>query len=242
MSLPADQVNPPKCARLSCDNTTSKCARPRGGIIWKKYCCPSCQEPKHKGISKYHFDAVPPVCTNPKCTKLVKSRDRIHTGWNKYCSSSCQRSMIPNITHTPETKKRLSNASLTLWENRSPGERDFIFSKSRKSRFTLKEYKFLSGKLIYVMGNEPKALDELLLNYKEAEIIAGDELSLAMPYIRLDGKKGRYYPDIYIPKDNLIIEVKSVWTYAGTDEKLKINRLKEQACLAAGYNFRFMIY
>lgn len=106
----------------------------------------------------------------------------------------------------------------------------------------MKEYTFLSGKKIYVMGNEPKALDELLLTYHENEIIAGDELSLAIPYTRLDGKKGRYYPDIYIPKDNLIIEVKSVWTFAGTDEKLKINRLKQQACLDAGYNFKFMIF
>ena len=36
----------------------------------------------------------------------------------------------------------------------------------------------------------------------------------------------RYYPDFYIPKDNLIIEVKSMWTYKIDLEK---NLAKQKA-------------
>jgi len=43
---------------------------------------------------------------------------------------------------------------------------------------------------------------------------------------------------MYIEKDNLIIEVKSLWTY---NKYKEINLLKQKACIEAGYNFKFMI-
>ena len=57
-----------------------------------------------------------------------------------------------------------------------------------------------------------------------------------------DNKKHRYYPDLYIPKDNLIIEVKSQWTYNSQQKWYNTNLLKRQACIAAGYKFKFMIF
>ena len=47
-----------------------------------------------------------------------------------------------------------------------------------------------------------------------------------------------YHPDIYIPTDNLLIEVKSWWTLR---ENYEINRLKQLAALAAGYRFQFWV-
>jgi hypothetical protein len=52
-------------------------------------------------------------------------------------------------------------------------------------------------------------------------------------------KKRKYYPDIYIEKENLIIEVKSLWTMNKYFEK---NMMKQKACWDAGYNFIFMIF
>ena len=50
-----------------------------------------------------------------------------------------------------------------------------------------------------------------------------------------------YYPDFYIPSENLIVEVKSTWTFAHPDKYDK-NIAKRDACLAAGYNFEFYIF
>jgi len=56
--------------------------------------------------------------------------------------------------------------------------------------------------------------------------------------LRKDKKRHRYFPDIFIPKDELIIEVKSDYTY---EVDCKTNHLKKQACLDKGYNFWFAI-
>jgi hypothetical protein len=53
-----------------------------------------------------------------------------------------------------------------------------------------------------------------------------------------DGRNRVYYPDIYIPKDNRIVEVKSQWTY---DRFLDQNLAKQSAVMNAGYNFDFYI-
>ena len=44
-------------------------------------------------------------------------------------------------------------------------------------------------------------------------------------YSDIDGKKHRYYCDIYIPSENKIIEVKSTWTYK---KELHMNILKSE--------------
>ena len=51
-------------------------------------------------------------------------------------------------------------------------------------------------------------------------------------------RKRKYIPDFYIPKDKLIIEVKSTFTYGLHKEQ---NFAKKDATIAAGYNFEFLI-
>ena len=45
--------------------------------------------------------------------------------------------------------------------------------------------------------------------------------------------------NIYIEAENLIIEVKSTWTYK---TKLEQNLAKQKACVDGGYKFYFMIF
>lgn len=47
-----------------------------------------------------------------------------------------------------------------------------------------------------------------------------------------------YYPDFYLPKYNLIVEIKSTYTYNYDVNK---NILKEDSCIKKGYNFLFII-
>ena len=57
-------------------------------------------------------------------------------------------------------------------------------------------------------------------------------------YQNSKGKTSRYYPDIYIPKENLIIEVKSQYTIK---QNINVNIRKREACLNSGINFKYMI-
>jgi len=106
-------------------------------------------------------------------------------------------------------------------------------------RYKWKDYTLPSGKVIKVQGYEPKALDELLKTYHEDEIITSRKDIPAIWYFTEDGKKHRYYADIWIPKENLIIEVKSTYTY---EIQKEINLLKEEATLKNKFNFKLMIY
>lgn len=53
-----------------------------------------------------------------------------------------------------------------------------------------------------------------------------------------NNKTRRYYPDIYIPSQNKIIEVKSDYTYNKTLEQ---NKCKMKKCVEDGINFEFWI-
>ncbi len=58
-------------------------------------------------------------------------------------------------------------------------------------------------------------------------------------YYDNENVKHYYFPDIFISKDNKIIEVKSTWTYKC---KKETNLLKKEACEKQGYIFEFWIY
>ncbi|HRW21423.1 MAG TPA: hypothetical protein P5509_05575, partial [Bacteroidales bacterium] len=93
-----------------------------------------------------------------------------------------------------------------------------------------------------LQGYEPQVLDKLLQTYSEDDIIVGiKEIINTIGIIRYKFKNNehRYYPDFYIKSTNTIIEVKSQWTFDKWREK---NIAKQKACLAQGFNFKFIIY
>ena len=101
------------------------------------------------------------------------------------------------------------------------------------------EYTLPSGKIIKLQGYEPQVFDELLKIYNENEILYKKGSVPQIWYIDKNNKRHRYFPDFYIPKDNLIIEVKSTFTY---NKELEKNLLKEKSAREGGYNFRMWIW
>lgn len=97
---------------------------------------------------------------------------------------------------------------------------------------------FIFQFIFNVQGNENYALDLLLRNYEEEDIVTvRSEIPKVIYEVKF--KKHRYFPDIYIPKDNLIIEVKSLWTYK---HKLFINILKALAVRKLGFQYEVWIF
>ncbi len=165
---------------------------------------------------------------------------------------------MKNRVVSPKTKKKISEGLTKSWEKGLYNKEDLkikrqktifekhgvihisqvpeIHKKQQKHRF--KKYSMPSGKIVNIQGYENYALDYLLKTYKEEQLCVDRKTT---PKIKYKNETGEhlYYPDIFIPKENLIIEVKSDWTYKMELEK---NLLKKQATIETGYNFQFLIF
>jgi hypothetical protein len=129
-----------------------------------------------------------------------------------------------------------------------------VRSKSARSNSIGKEYTLPSGNIIFVRGYENYVLDSLFADrYLEDQIITDDHFKFrksAIPtfsYVDVARHLMKYFPDIYIPHENRIIEVKSEWWWDGAGSKKYASRLennlrKQKAVVEADYNYEVWIY
>ena len=114
-----------------------------------------------------------------------------------------------------------------------------ISERCSQNSYKLKSFTFPCGNTIQVQGYEPFLLDILVKEeYTLADIIT-KRTDVPVIWYQYNNKESRYYCDAYIPKTNTIYEVKSTWTYKKDIDK---NKIKQQACLDAGYNFEFYVF
>jgi len=95
-----------------------------------------------------------------------------------------------------------------------------------------------SGKKIFLQGYEPNGYKLLLSEgYEEGDILYR---KVDMPKIMyyFEGMERRYYPDFFIEKENLIIEIKCKYTYEIEKNK---NDIKFTSTKNLGYNHRLII-
>lgn len=139
---------------------------------------------------------------------------------------------------SPHIKKKIKETTFKNYGVCNPGQTPTVFerSKYKKSWHT---YILPSGKEIKLQGYEPKVMDILLASYNEDEILFKRSKVPEVWYLKSETNTWhRYFCDFYIPKDNLIVEVKSKYIY----EKYLITNLdKQDACLQLGYNYRLII-
>ena len=148
---------------------------------------------------------------------------------------------VINPSQNEEIKNKKVETSLRNWGVEHPFQNPEIMEKNVKSSYSKKEYVFPSGKIEKIQGYEHFALDELIIVEKinESDIIIGCKNVPEIWYSDENGKKHRYYVDIFISSQNRCIEVKSEWTY-----NIEINNvlLKKEATKKLGYNYEFWVY
>lgn len=147
--------------------------------------------------------------------------------------------------HNKEIKNRLEETCLLRYGGTNVMHSIEIFERSIKNSFRIKKYEMPSGKIVNVQGYEPFAIKWFLENgYVEEDlIISNKEIENHIGKITYNkpntDRESRYYPDIFIKRDNLVIEVKSEYTYRQNRE---INDLKRDAMLKNDIGFKFMIF
>lgn len=133
---------------------------------------------------------------------------------------------------------KIKESFIKNWGVDHPYKSNRFWMKNKNSRFGYKSYEFPSGKEAKLQGYEPYVLDMLLEDYDENEIIWERHKMPIIWYDWIDGHKHRYFPDFYVPKDNLIIEVKSTWTYSKEKEKCEAKRIRAKEM---GFDYRMLV-
>jgi hypothetical protein len=112
--------------------------------------------------------------------------------------------------------------------------------KANKSSYRRKPYTLPSGEIVNLQGYEGYALDLILNDNEESDILIGEKIIAEIGSIcyNMNETERFYYPDFYIRPKNLVIEVKSLYTY---DNMLQENLLKRDSVLGKGLDFQFWI-
>jgi len=213
-----------------------------------KYTCQN-QEVKAKGIAtnliKYGVE-------NPFQSDICKNKSK-ETCLQKYGVEHCQqnqdiRKKVINTCNeiygfdcplqSPEIRAKGIATNLIKYGVEYPSQNLEIMEKTQKNAYKYKEYKMPSGIIKKVQGYESFALDELVKTYTEDQLKT-DRKDVPRVEYMMEEKKHFYFPDIYIPHANKLIEVKSTWTF---NKKNDITMAKAKSCKEKGYCFELWVY
>lgn len=123
---------------------------------------------------------------------------------------------------------------------RHPSQDETIRLKMLKAGFQQKVFTMPSGRIVKVQGYEPFALNDLLKIYTESQIKVDSEGDMPkIIYTTEDGKTHRYYPDIFIPHENRVIEVKSEYTFGKGGRNVME---KKEATIKCGFVYEIWCY
>ena len=150
-----------------------------------------------------------------------------------------EETMLRNYGRKNNMGKNSELLMLNKYGVRNPAHIPELADKTQFNRFKKRHLLITpSGKRIFLQGLEVKGYNTLLKEgYKEEEILYRKSNMPKIIYI-FEGKEKRYYPDFFIKKENLIVEVKCNYTYEVEKEK---NDEKFLSTKNLGYNHRLMI-
>ncbi len=156
----------------------------------------------------------------------------------KLKQTNLERFGVENPMHSDEIKQKMTDNAIEKYGVRHHMHLSHVVEKQLKSMYKRKPYVWQTGEVSFVQGNEPivlRELEEKGYSYQEVKTSPSD-----MPVIMylFEDETHRYYPDIFIPKENTIIEVKSDYTL---EKELDKNVAKFSATKELGYNFRLEI-
>lgn len=183
-------------------------------------------------------------------SKLTKKERYGHEYYSnpKQTSDSWQAKTLDEIAVITE-KKRV--ACMDRYGIENPFFLPNVRTKSALANSIGREFTLPSGRIIKVRGYEDVVITTLLKLLTEEEVIVDDTLrEYSIPvFTYTDSGRHvlRYYPDIYIPKENKIIEVKGRWWWDGNGIEKYRNRLtknlkKRKAVIDAGYQYEVWLF
>lgn len=147
---------------------------------------------------------------------------------------------VDNIAKSKEIQEKMKKTTKERYGVEFPLQNEVIADIALKNSYKKKKFVFPSGRVDYVQGYEPFALQYLLdNNYKEDDIVIEKCKIPKIWYNDNNEIKRRHYVDIFIPSENLCIEVKSEWTKQISPENVII---KQKTAKELGYNYEIWVF
>lgn len=184
----------------------------------------------NKGLTKNTNDAV-----NIISKKIQKSwnPDNISQRTLSYKTNMIEKYGVENSFQLDVVKQKSKDTLLQKYGVEHP-------QFSNECKFKWKIYTYPSGKIIKYQGYENFGLDLLLSKkYNENEIITDRKYIPKIKYTDLNGKIRKYCADIWIPNENLLIEIKSNFTYRMHKENIHHKKI---GVISSGYNFQLFVF
>jgi hypothetical protein len=193
----------------------------------------------NKWIEKYGCDR-PSKNSNIKEILSKKAKLNSSETVKKAKSTSLKRYGSDNIMKTEIGKQRVAQSNIKKYGFASPMQNpEFCknYFNNHYKKFSAKDFTLPSGKIIKLLGFEPQILTQLLKKFNESDILIGyDAYEKLKCTYTISGKTHRYIPDFYIQSKNLVIEVKSKYTYSFAEPK------KRYSVKNIGSSFIYAIY
>ena len=140
--------------------------------------------------------------------------------------------------HSEEFKEKTKQTNIKKYGVKHPMQNKEIFEKALKNNYKIKKYTFKTKQEITCQGYEPQALKYLEKHHDYFHEYYEDWDNHSFWYEH-NNKKHRYYPDIPFLKNNLIIEVKSDYTFY---KQICRNLKKALSVLNKDIRFEFWVY
>ena len=163
--------------------------------------------------------------TSDHCKKQMMDR----FGSEHYVTSDhCKKQMIDRFgSEYFITSQKYRDYMLKTYGAESAMQCPELFRKAQASSFCRKPYVSPDGKTFMVLGYEGVAIDDILKQEGVKTFYAGEDVEIPVfQYTGDDDKTHFYYPDVYIPDENRVIEIKSVYVYNRDPEKTLFKALK----------------
>jgi hypothetical protein len=145
---------------------------------------------------------------------------------------------VENSMFIKEIKDKILKTNLEKYGVNNPSQSIEVQDKIQHTMRKFRDYSMPSGDKRRIQGYESFALDELILVYKESNIITRRKNIPTISYTYKDLNK-KYFPDIFLDHINTIIEVKSVFTIKCEKEMIYA---KAFATEKAGYTYEIWVY
>lgn len=198
---------------------------------------------KQKWIEKYGVE-VPTQAEEIKAKVRTTNQLRRGVDWPAQDKLVLEKYKVTMMErHGVDHSFKTGNSQRTCMERygvANPMMHPEIFRKTLRGLKSTKQGILPSGQTYMYQGYENVAVQKLLEFVNEDEMLVGDPTKLpVIEYFNpVKEKNCRYFPDIWIPHLNLIVEVKSTWTMK---RQLQENMAKHNAALRLGFKHEIWI-
>lgn len=154
-------------------------------------------------------------------------------------STMMKRYGVDNPAKLTTFKEKARKTSIKKYGTNWPIQSKSVFEKRPKFGKTWKTVT-IDEKEFFVQGYEDIFLEQHNdFNISIDELIHGKSMCPSFSWKDDQNIEHKYYPDFYVPSKNLIIEIKSTWTY---EIHLKENKQKFASVINQGYQLMCVIY